>query len=65
MAGEAKVTTDHEVIRKWAEEREGRPASVGETGGKGGAGLLRIDLSGKKRQWHLASNFLGRFLSEI
>jgi hypothetical protein len=48
MAGEAKVTTDHEVIKKWAEERKGMPASVGNTGGKGGAGLLRIDYPGRR-----------------
>ena len=40
---EAEMTTDHDVIRKWAEARDGRPASVRATGGRGKAGLLRID----------------------
>ena len=39
---DAQVTTDHATIRKWAEAREGRPASVKGTG-KGEAGVLRID----------------------
>ena len=37
---EAKKTTDHEEIRRWVEEREGRPARVRDSG-KGG--ILRID----------------------
>lgn len=40
---EAEVTTDHDAIRKWAEARDGRPASVKGTGKGGKAGLLRID----------------------
>ena len=39
---DAQVTTDHAAIRKWAEARGGRPASVRGTG-KGEAGVLRID----------------------
>lgn len=39
---EAQTTTDHEQIQKWAEEREGRPATVADTS-DGGAGILRID----------------------
>jgi hypothetical protein len=39
---DAQVTTDHAAIRKWAEARDGRPASVKGTG-KGEAGVLRID----------------------
>ena len=38
------TTTDHDVIRKWAEERRGRPAAV-RTKGKGG--ILRIDFGEK------------------
>lgn len=34
----ALETTDHETIRKWAEQRGGHPAQV-----KGTGGLLRID----------------------
>lgn len=37
---ESKTTTDHDTIRKWAEERDGRPARV-KTEGEGG--ILRID----------------------
>ncbi|HVV64990.1 MAG TPA: hypothetical protein VHC42_05945 [Rhizomicrobium sp.] len=40
---EAKTTRDHGVIRRWAEERGGRPATVRGTGGPGEAGLLRLD----------------------
>ncbi|MGA2286037.1 MAG: hypothetical protein ABSG55_07205 [Dehalococcoidia bacterium] len=46
MAGETKTTTDHETIRKWAEERGGRPSSVARTAGKNDAGLLRIYFPG-------------------
>lgn len=38
------TTTDHDAIRKWAEERRGRPAAV-RTKGKGG--ILRIDFGEK------------------
>lgn len=42
--GAALTTTDHDTIRRWAEERGGRPARVRETEEKGaGAGVLRID----------------------
>jgi hypothetical protein len=46
MAG-ARITTDHDEIRKWAEERGGRPATVrsthGQGRGKSGAGIIRIE----------------------
>jgi hypothetical protein len=45
-SGEAKKTTDHSKIRKWAEERGAHPATVKGTGGRGDAGLLRIDYPG-------------------
>lgn len=38
-----ETTTDHEVIRKWAEARGARPARVKGTGGGEDAGLLRLD----------------------
>jgi hypothetical protein len=38
-----QTTTDHDVIRKWAEKRGGRPARVKGTGGSEDAGLLRLD----------------------
>lgn len=46
MAGESTTTTDHKVIRKWVEERGGKPASVKGTGGDDEAGVLRIDFPG-------------------
>ncbi len=42
----AKVTTDHNTIRRWAEERGGQPACVRGTGGKTDVGMLRIDFPG-------------------
>lgn len=38
-----ETTTDHDVIRKWAEARGGQPARVKGTGGGEDAGLLRLD----------------------
>jgi hypothetical protein len=40
---EAKTTTSHDEIRRWVEQRGGRPARVTETGGDGDPGILRID----------------------
>lgn len=37
----SKTTTDHDTIREWAQERNGRPARVEATAGEGG--LPRID----------------------
>ena len=42
----AQVTTDHETIRRWVEERGGRPARVKGTEGRDDPGLLRIDYPG-------------------
>jgi hypothetical protein len=42
----AKVTTDHEEIRRWVEERGGYPAHVKRTGGDEDPGMLRIDFPG-------------------
>jgi hypothetical protein len=39
----SKTTTNHDEIRRWAEERGGVPASVRDTGGNGDAGVLRIE----------------------
>ena len=46
MSTEAKVTTDHEEIKQWVEEREGRPARVKGTDKADSGGLLRIDYPG-------------------
>ncbi len=47
MAGESKTTTDHDTIRRWVEERGGRPARVKGTGSGDDPGLLRIDYPGR------------------
>ncbi len=46
MAGSSDTTTDHEVIRKWAEARGGRPVTVRGTGDDEEVGVLRIDFPG-------------------
>lgn len=50
MATETKhtshVTTDHEEIRRWAEERKAKPSCVRGTGGKNDVGMLRLDFPG-------------------
>ena len=43
---EAKRTTDHDKIKKWVEDRGGRPSHVKSTGKKGDPGLIRIDFPG-------------------
>jgi hypothetical protein len=43
----ARLTTEHETIRRWAGARGGRPARVKSTGrGRDDPGILRIDLPG-------------------
>jgi hypothetical protein len=40
----AETTTDHDTIKKWIEDRDGRPAIVKSTGDNGReGGLLRVD----------------------
>jgi hypothetical protein len=46
MAGESKTTKEHEVIRRWVEERDGRPAYVEGTERDGDVGVLRIEFPG-------------------
>jgi len=45
---DSKITTDHNEIRKWVEERGGHPAKVKgtERAGESGGGVLRIDYPG-------------------
>jgi hypothetical protein len=40
---DAKTTRDHNAIKKWAEARGGKPASVSATAEKGDPGVLRLD----------------------
>jgi hypothetical protein len=37
------VLTDHDEIRRWVEERGGRPMRVKDTASKEGGGVLRFD----------------------
>jgi hypothetical protein len=46
MATDTKTTTDHDEIRRWAEDLDGRPAQVRGTGGGDDPGVLRIDFPG-------------------
>ena len=46
MAGESRTTTDHQEIKSWVEERDGKPATVKETAEDGEAGVLRIAFPG-------------------
>lgn len=43
---ESKQTTDHDQIRRWVEQRGGRPARVRGTGGVDDPGMLRIEMPG-------------------
>ncbi|MEZ7129569.1 hypothetical protein ACBR40_29915 [Nonomuraea sp. AD125B] len=45
-AGRSLVTTSHEVIRQWAEEREAQPATVEGTEHGDHLGVLRLDFPG-------------------
>jgi hypothetical protein len=45
-AGRSLATTNHEVIRQWAEERGGEPATVPGTEHGDHLGVLRIDFGG-------------------
>jgi len=49
---ESKTTTNHDEIRRWVEERGGRPAAVTDTGGDGDAGILRIDFGDEDEGLH-------------
>ncbi len=47
MHGETHTTTDHDVIKRWVQERGGKPASIRETRKRGEtAGILRINFPG-------------------
>lgn len=47
MAGTTKRTTDHQVIRQWAEERGATPATVRGTAAlPAGTGVLRMQFPG-------------------
>jgi len=46
VEGAAQATTSHDQIRRWVEERHGKPACVRGTGDKNDIGMLRIDMPG-------------------
>jgi hypothetical protein len=41
-----KALTDHDEIRRWAEERGGRPARVKGTGSADDVGIIQLDFPG-------------------
>lgn len=41
-----ETLTDHNRIRRWADERGARPACVRGTGGKRDVGMIRLDFPG-------------------
>lgn len=43
---DSQVTTDHDTIRNWIEERDGKPARIKDTGGDNSTGILRVDFPG-------------------
>ncbi|WP_446685819.1 SAP domain-containing protein [Micromonospora halotolerans] len=51
--GRSLVTTDHEVIRQWAEARKGVPCTVDGTEHDGHAGVLRFDFPSNGREERL------------
>lgn len=46
MANLTRTTRDHDEIRRWAEERGGKPSHVQSTGSGEDVGILRIDFPG-------------------
>lgn len=42
----SQTTTDHDTIRRWAEQRGAKPACVKGTGAKDDPGIIRLDFPG-------------------
>jgi hypothetical protein len=63
---EAKTTTDHSTIRKWAEKRGGVPTSVADTGRDNEPGVLRLDFEPKDKKLDKISwdDFFAKFDGE-
>ena len=65
MANLSKTTRDHEEIRRWAEERGGKPAHVKRTGSEEDIGVLRIEFPGFGEDENLEpiswEDFFGKF----
>ncbi|MEV0153012.1 hypothetical protein AB0H57_04630 [Micromonospora sp. NPDC050686] len=51
--GRSLVTTDHDVIRRWAEARKGVPCTVDGSEHDGHAGVLRLDFPANGREGRL------------
>jgi hypothetical protein len=51
MTGTTKRTTDHETIRRWAEERGATPAAIRGTGAGNEASGLRLDFPDSRVPW--------------
>ena len=47
---QSDTTIDHDEIRRWAEERDGTPATVKGTGKKNDTGILRLDFEPKDEE---------------
>jgi hypothetical protein len=66
MASHTQTTTDHDEIRRWVEQHDGKPATVAGTGEP--AGVLRIDFpggAGEDRLQHIDwDTWFGKFDSE-
>jgi hypothetical protein len=45
-AASSRALIDHDEIRRWAEERNGKPARIKGTGGDGDIGMIRLDFPG-------------------
>jgi hypothetical protein len=45
-SAESKISTDHDEIRQWAEERGAKPSCVRGTGDEGDIGMIRLDFPG-------------------
>src|SRR5690348_8031638 len=46
MARKSRVLTEHDEIRRWAEERDAQPACVRGTGSEEDVGMIRLDFPG-------------------
>lgn len=46
MASDTRTTSDHDEIRRWAEDHDGRPVQVRGTASGDEPGVLRIDFPG-------------------
>lgn len=58
MAQESKITTDHEVIREWAQERGGKPSL---SGGTDDEEVILIDFSGENPRQISWDDFFSKF----